>query len=228
MEPLTREQARLVDKVAIGQWNVPGVLLMENAGRGVADVLCETGIDGPVIVACAKGNNGGDGFVIARHLHLRGYAVEVLLLCDPDEIAGDAKVNFDLLKKTTIPVYSWTATDLPELQVKLRQANWLVDALLGTGATGPPREPIATAVVQLNACSGQRLAVDVPTGLDAQTGEASQPTIKADVTCTFVGEKVGFKNAEAKNYLGKVRVLDIGLPDELVREAIDNGESVDS
>ncbi len=100
----TRAQSRLVDQIAVAEYGFSGLVLMENAGRGAADVLCRLGIDGPVVVCCGKGNNAGDGLVIARHLDLRGHAVRVLLWADPKELSGDAGANFQILAKTDVPI----------------------------------------------------------------------------------------------------------------------------
>ena len=100
----TRDQVRAVDRRAIDVYGFSGLVLMENAGRGVADVLCRLGIAGPVVICCGKGNNAGDGFVIARHLDLRGHAVRVLLWAEPEELTGDAAANFRILAKTDVPI----------------------------------------------------------------------------------------------------------------------------
>jgi len=218
--PLTRDEVRRVDQVAIERWGVPGVLLMENAGRGIADVMCTLGIEGLVVIVCAKGNNGGDGFVIARHLHLRGHAVSVVLACEASELGGDALVNYDLLRRTSVPVHAWKSTRADKLESFFGDAEWLVDAMLGTGANGEPREPMQTILIMMNRANVKRLAVDVPTGLDSETGFAANNAFRADHTCTLVAEKVGFINPDAKRYLGEVHTLDIGLPWELVLQAI--------
>ncbi len=218
--PLSREEVRCVDQIAIERWGVPGVLLMENAGRGIADAMCDLGIEGPVVVVCAKGNNGGDGFVIARHLHLRGYALRVLLTFDADELSGDAKINFDLLRRLPVPLQPTKTMTATELDKVCNEADWLVDAMLGTGAKGEPSEPLATTLNAMNGAAAKRLAVDVPTGLDAETGHAADATFRADHTCTLVAKKVGFLNPDATQYLGKIHTLDIGLPWELVLQAI--------
>ena len=100
----TREQSRRVDQLAQQEYGFSGLVLMENAGRGVADVLCRLGIAGPVAICCGKGNNAGDGFVIARHLDLRGHPVRVLLWAEPEELTGDAAANFRILAKTDVPI----------------------------------------------------------------------------------------------------------------------------
>ena len=213
---LTRKQIRNVDTVAIQGWGVSGLVLMENAGRGVADVLCELGIHGNVVIACTKGNNGGDGFVVARHLHLRGFNVEVLLCCEASELSSNAAANFDLLHRTSVVITSLDAADLDDL---LSSADWAIDALLGTGATGAPRPPLDQVIGAMNAASARRMAIDLPSGLDCDLGEVSGQTFVADHTCTFVALKPGLVAHGASCYVGQVHVLDIGLPYELV-EAI--------
>ena len=111
--PVSREQSRQIDRRATEQYGIPSLILMENAGRGVADVLGELGIPGPVVVCCGKGNNAGDGFVLARHLDLRGHPVRVLVWADPPELAGDAGVNFEILRKTDVPIVSSGRSRVP-------------------------------------------------------------------------------------------------------------------
>jgi NAD(P)H-hydrate epimerase len=195
------------------------LVLMENAGRGCADVLCREGIHGPVVICCGKGNNGGDGLVIARHLELRGYAVHVVIYGSVEELSEDAAVNHAILQKAGIPV---TVCDSPTETppAPLHSADWVVDALLGTGVRGDPRPPLDLAIGHLNQTAARRLAVDLPSGLDCDRGTPGSPTVRADWTCTFVGRKRGFKNPAASEYLGRVEVLDIGTPRAVLEEAL--------
>jgi NAD(P)H-hydrate epimerase len=229
----TREQSRLVDQLAVEEYGFSGLVLMENAGRGVADVLCRLGVAGPVVVCCGKGNNAGDGFVVARHLDLRGHAVRVLLRADPAELTGDAATNFHILSKTDVPIEVFggglsqfssdengtvpfpSATRLEKL---LDGAAWIVDALLGTGARGEPRPPIDAVIDQLNAAGAPKLAIDLPSGLDCDTGQPARHTIRAAETCTFVTAKTGFLAPEAAPYVGRLHVLDIGVPRKIIEQ----------
>lgn len=220
---ITREQSRRIDRRAIEEYGISGLVLMENAGRGVADVLERLGIAGPVIVCCGKGNNAGDGFVIARHLDLRGYAVRVLVWADASELSGDAGVNFRILRKAGVPIELFgTSHHAGRLEAELTGASWIVDALLGTGARGEPRAPLDAVIDQLNAASAPKLAVDLPSGLDCDTGHAAQHTIRAAHTCTFVAPKPGFYVPGAEQYTGQVHVLDIGAPRRLVEEVVNH------
>ena len=220
---LTRAQVRRVDGHAIDQWGMSGLVLMENAGRGVADRLCQLDIHGLVVVACARGNNGGDGFVLARHLDLRGYRVEVVLSCDPGELRGDAAVNHAILSKTDVPIWRFEEASCHELLVG---ADWIVDALLGTGATGDPRPPLDRVISELNESPAKTMAVDVPSGLDCDTGDVGTPTFRADHTCTLVAAKPGLLTSQAQDYVGHLHILDVGVPRKLIEQVCDENDAV--
>jgi NAD(P)H-hydrate epimerase len=216
----TREQSRRVDQLAQQEFGLCGLVLMENAGRGVADVLCRLGVAGPVVICCGKGNNAGDGFVIARHLDLRGHTVRVALWAEPEELSGDAAANFHILAKTDVPIEIFGSTHDPARLAKLLEgAAWIVDALLGTGSRGEPRPPLDAVIDQINAAAAPKLAVDLPSGLDCDTGEPARHTIRAAETCTFVTPKVGFTAPTAAPYIGRLHVLDIGIPPEVIERA---------
>ena len=237
---LTREQSRALDRRAIEEYGISGLVLMENAGRGCVDVLERLGIDGPVVILCGKGNNAGDGFVIARHVEIRGHECRVLLLGRSDELRGDAAANFEILRKTNVPIVdvgaaSRAAPSPPRLGLRraqssrgstsqldehARDATWLVDALLGTGAQGEPRPPLGAVIDWINArdAKTQALAVDVPSGLDCDTGQPATHTVRADHTCTFAAMKTGFTQPIAQQCTGTVHVCDVGTPPRLLRE----------
>ncbi|HEV3344582.1 MAG TPA: NAD(P)H-hydrate epimerase [Pirellulales bacterium] len=214
---LNREQTREVDRRAAAEYGMSTLVLMENAGRGVADKFSSWGASGPVVICCGKGNNGGDGFVLARHLDLRGLSVYVLLWAEADELSGDAATNFAILQKSGVPLeILGKRHDPARLARHLADAQWVVDALLGTGATGPPRPPLDAVIEQLNAGPAPIVAIDLPSGLDCDTGAAARPTIRARHTCTFVAAKPGFFTPDAEVYTGQVHVLDIGAPRRLI------------
>jgi len=213
---LTREQSRAIDRIAIEEYGLPGIVLMENAGRGAAEWLIELGIRGPVAICCGKGNNGGDGFVIARHLANRGYAVSLLLFCPPAEISGDAAIAWGIVERMKLPsLVVQTESDWERAKETLAGADWIVDALLGTGAEGSLREPFGSAIRAINESGGRAFAVDLPSGLDCDTGAALEACVDAEATATFVARKVGFDNPAARSLLGTVRVLSIGAPTEI-------------
>ena len=158
----------------------------------------------------------------------------MLVWADPPELAGDAGVNFEILRKTDVPIVffgtqpgamptsSWACGEHgredvampPDLASELAGAAWIVDALLGTGARGEPRPPLDRVINQLNAAAAPILAIDLPSGLDCDSGQAAGHTIRAAHTCTFVARKIGFATAGAAAYTGEIHVLDIGAPRE--------------
>lgn len=218
---LNRQQVQDVDRHAVDGYGIPGMILMENAGRGVADTLCRLGIAGPVIIVCGKGNNAGDGLVIARHLDVRRFHVKVLLCSRPQTFVGDTAMNYQILRRTNVPLVVMPDRDEPaELFQHLHGADWVVDALLGTGATGAPRPPLDSVLRQVNSAAVKRLAVDVPSGVDCDTGHVSDVAFRADHTCTFVAKKPGLLVDSAQSHVGQLHVLDIGVPRKVIDEVL--------
>jgi NAD(P)H-hydrate epimerase len=216
---ITREQARAVDERAVREYGMSSLVLMENAGRQLADKLLELGAQGPVVLCCGTGNNGGDGFVLARHLDLRGIPVRVLIWGDRGRMTADAASNFAILEKSGLEIDWFDAGDDRRLLAsRLDGADWICDGLLGTGARGEPRPPLDAVIDELNAHQAPKLAIDVPSGLDCDSGHPAVHTIRAAHTCTFVARKRGFDAPEAAAYLGTVHVLDIGAPRALVEK----------
>ena len=190
---------------------------MENAGRGAAEVLVGLGVSGPVVICAGKGNNGGDGFVIARHLELHDVETSVLLFCEPDDLAPDAATNYHVLvsAKQRLDVLGMTP-DATSLAQRLSAADWIVDALLGTGTQGSIREPYVTAITTINRSGKKVFSVDLPSGMDCDTGQPLGACVRADHTATFVARKLGFDAAGAKELTGQVHVVDIGVPKRLL------------
>lgn len=212
---LTRTEVREVDRAAIEDFGVPGVVLMENAGAGTARLLESLGITGPVAIACGKGNNGGDGFVIARHLAVAGHAVRIMLACQPEDVRGDAAINLGIVERSGLPITCLADADRSTWKRELDGAVWIVDALLGTGASGPPSASLTVAIEAINACRGRGgriLAVDLPSGLDCDTGVPAGACVRADVTATFVARKRGFDVIGSEALTGAVHVIGIGAP----------------
>lgn len=200
--PDAREQ-RALDEWAIGERGIPGIELMERAGSGLADLTGELAPAGRVAVVCGKGNNGGDGLVAARVLRDRGREVSVLLLGDPGELQGDARTNLERLPGS--PPTPFAAEDLGGAAV-------IVDAILGTGFSGEPREPAAGVIEAINSAGAAVVACDVPSGVDASSGEATGAAVRASATATFHAAKPGLWIAPGKAHAGEVRVIDIGIP----------------
>jgi NAD(P)H-hydrate epimerase len=213
MRPLSRDEARALDRRVIETAGVPGLVLMENAGRGVAELLRGLGVRGRVVVCCGRGNNGGDGFVIARWLDNAGVAVRVLLFAKPEQLSGDAEVMYRILAHSGPPIEVLAdKLDDERLRAELAGADWIVDALFGSGLQGPLRPPFDRVVEAINASGARVMAVDVPSGLDADTGAPMGSTVRAQHTATIAALKKGFSAPAAQPFLGQVHVIDMGMP----------------
>lgn len=223
---MSRDEVRNVDEQAIKQFGIPGVVLMENAGRGCVDWLVELGVCGRVVICAGRGNNGGDGFVIARHLENLGLDVKVLLFANPELLRGDAKINYEIIERagTSIRVLAdfQSEEDLESVvNEELASADWIIDALLGTGTKGSLREPFPAIISAINRASGRTLAIDLPSGQDCDTGlpvaTENPVVVNADFTATFVARKLGFESPASSSFTGEVRVIDIGVPHAMFR-----------
>jgi hydroxyethylthiazole kinase-like uncharacterized protein yjeF len=231
MEPWLRglydaEGMRAVDRWAIEDQGVDSLALMEAAGRAVAEAVAELAPQGPVRVACGKGNNAGDGLVAARLLREMGFEAEVLLLWPADELSDDAAANLRRLADApegvrTSPRYPRVSANAgavavgDDLAARLAGSGAVVDAIFGTGFAGAPREPAASAIAAIATVKEGGAAVvacDIASGVDAATGEAAGAKVEADVTVTFHGAKVGHYVAPGKWATGELVVAPIGIP----------------
>ena len=198
------EQQRAIDNWAIEQLGIAGVDLMERAGAGLAELVQARAPDGRVAVVCGKGNNGGDGLVVARLLRERGREVDVLLLGAPEQLRGDAAANLQRLPGEA---------PAPLRPGALGNADVVIDAILGTGFSGEPRDPARGAIEAINALPDATvIACDVPSGVDASTGETAGAAVRAAATATFHAGKPGLWISPGKAHAGDVTVIDIGIP----------------
>jgi len=220
---LTREQVRSLDKIAIESFGISGLVLMENAGRSCAlEAVSMLGgaKGGEVAIFCGKGNNGGDGFVVARHLSNNGAAVRVFLTtgaCKVLRRGGDAAVNLNIILKMGLQVTE--ITDKAGIKAAVEdssRADLIVDALLGTGTEGEVRGLFCSLICAINEVGRPVLGVDLPSGLDCDTGLPLGCAVRCSRTVTFVMPKRGFQNPESIDYTGEVKVADIGIPRKLV------------
>jgi NAD(P)H-hydrate epimerase len=218
---LSRDEVRDLDRRAIEDFGLPGVVLMENAGRGAAEVLLRLGAGGRVLICCGKGNNGGDGYVIARHLDNQHVPVRVLLFARPEDLTGDAAVHYRVIARSglDVEVHAGNTVDEAAIDRELAAAEWVVDALFGTGLTGAIRPPLDRVITAINGSRARVLAVDIPSGLDADTGQPLGACVRAEHTVTFGALKKGFAVPAAQTWLGQVHLVDIGLPRVLLEEA---------
>jgi NAD(P)H-hydrate epimerase len=221
---LSRDEVRELDRRAIEGFGVPGIVLMENAGRGCAELLMKLNPERkPVAILCGPGNNGGDGFVIARHLDNAGWPVNVQVFAKHNRTAGDSDINFDILYTSGIAFTQYHPDEFAAAHESLllramQPAAWIADALFGNGLTRALGPPFDRIVELINSSNKPVFAVDLPSGLDCDTGEPLGPTVRATHTATFVAKKKGFLNPTSMPWTGEVHVIDIGAPRVLVEE----------
>lgn len=211
MQPLlTREAVRALDAAAIAK-GVIGRVLMENAGRGATDVMVETFDDvSRVVILGGPGQNGGDAWVVARHLRTRGIDCRAILVADLAKVRGDARANLDALEALGVDV----EIVLPEQagKVRLEGASLVVDGLLGTGLDRPIAGGYAALIDEIANTHAPVFALDMPSGVDATTGQQLGAAVRADVTATFAALKSGLFQHPARGLAGDVHLVDIGVP----------------
>ncbi len=209
---LTRNQVREIDRRAVEEFGIPSIILMENAGRGMAEFLFAHSIHGRIIICCGKGNNGGDGFVIARHLYNHNLSIQILLFADPADLKGDAKVNFEIATKMGLPVLVVNDHNLQAIiEGQFGKADWIIDALLGTGLRGEITSFYNKIIQSINQCPAKIVSVDIPSGLECDTGKPLCIAVKANYTLTISCFKKGFTYLRAKEFLGEVHIIDLGV-----------------
>jgi NAD(P)H-hydrate epimerase len=218
---LSRAEMRAFDAHAIETCRVPSLVLMENAGRGATDVLERDLLGGRaagrrVLVVCGTGNNGGDGLVIARHLAVRGARVEVVVAGDAARMSADARANLEAWRGLGNGILE--LSEIAPLEKAIEVADVVVDAIFGTGLDRPIVGFLAEVVRTVNAAQARRFAVDLPSGLDADTGGSLGVTVRADATATFAHPKLGLLTPGGSRLAGRVSVVDIGVPPSLVEK----------
>lgn len=218
---VTTEEMRLLDRMAIEGYGIPSILLMENAGKGVAGVVGPMLAPGqPATVVCGKGNNGGDGFVIARHLHNAGHDARIVLVGSVDAIGAttDAGVNLAIARRMGLSILEWSGGGTASLDEALESSQLLVDALLGTGLSGEVHSPYREAIEAVNRSGKPVVAVDIPSGLDGDTGRILGTAVRATLTVTLGLPKIGFTLESGPSCTGEVLVIDISIPSDLLEK----------
>lgn len=222
MKVATAEQMQALDRKTIETYGIPGVVLMENAGRGATEAITHAFPDIPerkVAVIAGKGNNGGDGFVIARYLLNRGVSVKVFLLADPRSLRGDAEINFQVflrMKGEVLPIPSFK--DYQKIKKELEKFDLLIDAIFGTGLDAEIRGYYREVIDHLNTLHKPVVAVDIPSGLDANTGKPLGTALRASLTVTFGLPKLGLLIPPGLDYVGELKIIDISVPERLIDE----------
>ncbi|MCZ6750245.1 MAG: NAD(P)H-hydrate epimerase, partial [Acidobacteria bacterium] len=224
MKILTAAQMREIDRISIEKLGIPGMVLMENAGRNLLRLLEEKFPNlkrERVAVLCGKGNNGGDGFVIARHLKMRGHHPRVFLLADPQSLKGDARTNYDILSESGLrPTPVRDMNGWMGVKSDLLRCTLLIDAILGTGLGGPVEGFYLEIIRDLNSsfASVPIVSVDIPSGLSSDTGEPLGESVRASYTVTFTAPKWGHIFPPNCERVGELVVTPIGTPPSLYEE----------
>jgi NAD(P)H-hydrate epimerase len=217
---LSIEQCRELDRRARDEFNIPTLILMENAGRGVADFIQSHFTNQAVVVFCGGGNNGGDGLVAARQLFQRGVLVWIVFCSETDDFQGDALLNYRIVNALRIP--SMPLAEFDPGQISFQHSLVILDALLGTGFHGRLRTPLGAAVRIINELKRQYpdqvtvIAADIPSGLNGDEGFLGEDAVRADITLSLACLKKGLVLPGAKPFTGQINVLDIGIPKALL------------
>jgi NAD(P)H-hydrate epimerase len=220
MKLVTAKQMQAIDSEAIEGIGIPGLELMEKAGEGTAE-YAKALLGGHVrakrvMIFCGKGNNGGDGSVIGRYLHTWGASVELYLFGTTGDIKGDALTNYKQVAELNLPVVELLSEEsIPDMAGK----DMLIDAIFGTGIEGDIRGIIASCIERMNSSGVPILAVDAPSGLNCDTGEISSPCVNAAATATMALPKIGQFLYPGRGHVGKLIIVDIGVPQDLIEQA---------
>lgn len=221
MLALDAKTMKEMDERAQKDYAIPGLILMENAGRAAAQAasrLLRGQKNKEVIVFSGPGNNGGDGFVLARHLANKKIKVKVFLLGKKNKLRGDALINFVILSKIGVEAIELNFTNWPKVRTGIQRADLVVDAIFGIGLNKDISGMFREVIKDINSRAKKVLALDIPSGLCATTGRIFNTCVRADTTVTFGAAKKGFLKRCAKKYIGRLIVADIGLPLRLIEE----------
>lgn len=233
MKVVSPEVMSKMDKATIEKIGIPGIALMENAGREVADTIINFWKQNnsnikKVSIICGKGNNGGDGFVIARHLINNGFDVKVILLATADEVKGDAKINLNILKNINADIkYILNEDDIRNLSDYCQDSFAIVDAIFGTGLRGKVRGIASSVISIINSLNIPVIAVDIPSGVCGKTGKILGEAVKAHITVTMALPKAGLVLYPGAEYVGKLIIGDIGMSNDIKNKALGVGEIVE-
>ena len=220
LKSVTSQQMQAIDKIAQERFKITALTLMENAGAAATSLACDMldakKEEGRVAVFCGKGNNGGDGLVVSRHLVKRGLKVITYILCGENQLKNDPAVNLRLLKKLGANIVILKEKGALESLSNLSDYDLIVDAIFGTGFKGKPAGPANEIIGLINRSGVKVLSVDVPSGLDATTGRAEGACVNASKTITFGISKTGFYKLDGPRFAKDIIVKNIGFPDSLL------------
>ncbi|MBM3212060.1 NAD(P)H-hydrate dehydratase [Candidatus Poribacteria bacterium] len=217
MKVVTAEEMRNIDQQTIQKIGIPGIVLMENAGIGVVNAIEKKYGLKKISIFVGKGNNGGDGLVVARHLLNKGYPVKTYIISDPNAFTGDALINLKIAQNMNLPLdFVLSELELEKHKENMAGSELLVDAIFGTGLRGPVRGFSASVIEFVNSLAKPIVAIDLPSGLDANTGKVEGSCIKASLTVTMALPKRGLLLYPGASYTGELQVVDISIPGSII------------
>lgn len=211
IKAITPLQAKIFDARAKQIYGVSSLILMENAGRTVAEEILKLKKK-KIAIFCGRGNNGGDGFVCARHLLTKGVNPDVFLVGKIEEVKNEARVNLEILLRLKLKVVEINKRNLSMVKKKISKYDLIVDALFGTGLSGKVKGIYRDLIEMFNSSSAYILSIDIPSGLDGNSGEILGCCVKADKTITFLAPKLGMIKNKGPQYCGKVEIRELGVP----------------
>lgn len=227
VSPLTM---RKMDQMAIEEYKILGAVLMENAGREVALAVKDfykrksggkLQEKAKIVVFCGKGNNGGDGFVAARHLSNMGFSTFIYLIANPEDITGDAGLNLGIVEEMKLPIEIIDkSSDLSSIKEKIKDSSVIIDAIFGTGLKGEVKGIARDVIELINSLEVPTIAVDIPSGISGESGKVLGAAVKAEETVTMGALKIGLLLYPGAEYAGNIKIADIGMP-KIVEESIE-------
>lgn len=219
MRLVSPNQMKNLDRAATEDYGIPSLILMENAGRGIADILAEEDKKSRFVILIGKGNNGGDGMVIARHLVNKGFSVTLVILTDPEKLKGDAAINYNIVAKMHLPiVIVVNEKKIEELRQILKSSDVIVDAIFGIGLSKAIEGFYKTVIGEVNLHKKKVYSVDIPSGLDGAVGDICGVSIKANKTFTLGAIKKGLLEKSGPEYSGEIKIIDISIPANLLND----------
>jgi NAD(P)H-hydrate epimerase len=221
MRRVTADDIRRLDLSAARDYSIPGILLMENAGRAVSDVILRDYPSCKVLIFAGKGNNGGDGLVVARRLANLAYKVRVILLESPSNLKADSLLNYSIAEKMAIPITVSTVMSENAFLDLCFESDLIVDAIFGIGIHSPVQGVFRETISAINRSGKPVVSVDIPSGLDSDTGQVHGVAVKATSTVTLALPKRGLFEGEGPSCAGRVEVADIGIPRDLLVPYLD-------
>ncbi|WP_432402386.1 NAD(P)H-hydrate dehydratase [Wukongibacter sp. M2B1] len=229
MKVALSDEIKKIDKTAIEKYGIPGVILMENAGRAVAEeIINEFSLVSKITIVCGRGNNGGDGYVLARHLYNKGYKIKVFVLGEKEGIGGDALINYKIINNLGIDIDEIISDeDLMRLKDSIIEYPIVIDSLFGTGLNKEVGGIPERVINIINEYSKHVIAVDIPSGIGGNDGRVYNVAVRADKTVTFALPKYGNLIYPGAEYNGNLVIKDIGIPNEVIENVELNHNLID-